>query len=65
MSVILMILSLLAIFVVAAIIVDDKKSRRIMKEGKLLRSEIVCRDGEKLYVEKVSFKDSLAQPLIA
>ena len=28
-----------------------------MQEGKLLKSEIVCRDGEKLYVEKVAFKD--------
>jgi len=28
-----------------------------MREGKLLKSEIVYRDGEKLYVEKVAFKD--------
>lgn len=26
-------------------------------EGKLLKSEIVCLDGEKFYVEKVGFKD--------
>ena len=28
-----------------------------MREGKLLKSEIVWQDGEKLYVEKVAFKD--------
>ncbi len=28
-----------------------------MREGKLLKSETVCRDGESFYVEKVAFKD--------
>ena len=52
-------LSVSALLVVAAIIVRKRQSkpRRIMQEGKLLKSEIVCRDGEKLYVEKVAFKD--------
>ena len=45
-----------AIFFIATIIVD-KKHRRIMREGKLLKSEIVFLDGEKFYVEKVAFKD--------
>lgn len=59
MSGILLILLILAIIIVVAIIVDkkQKKPRRIMHEGKLLKSEIVYRDGEKLYVEKVAFKD--------
>lgn len=50
---------ILAIIVVVAIIVDKKQKspRRIMQEGKLLKSEIFYRDGEKLYVEKVAFKD--------
>lgn len=59
MSEILLVLLIAAIFVVVAIFVDwrQQKSRRIMREGKLQRSEIVCRDGEKFYVEKVAFKD--------
>jgi len=59
MSGILLFLSVSAVFVVVAIYADmrQKKSRRIMREGKLLRSEIVYRDGEKFYVEKVVFKD--------
>ena len=28
-----------------------------MQEGKLVKSETVCRDGEMFYVEKVAFKD--------
>ena len=48
----------LAILVVVAIVKKKKKPRRrIMREGKLLKSEIVCRDGEMFYVEKVAFKD--------
>ena len=45
--------------VIVAIIVGwrQKKPRRIMQEGKLLKSEIVFRDGEKLYLEKVAFED--------
>ena len=52
-------LSVSALLVVAAIIVHKRQNRpqRIMQEGKLLKSEIVCRDGEKFYVEKVAFKD--------
>lgn len=48
-----------AIFVAVAIYVGkrQKKPERIMQEGKLLKSEIVCLDGEKFYVEKVGFKD--------
>ena len=34
-----------------------KKPRRIMREGRLLKSEMVCRNGEMFYVEKVAFKD--------
>ena len=47
------------IVIVAAIIMYRKprKTKRIMREGKLLKSEIVCLDGEKFYVEKVAFKD--------
>lgn len=56
MSVIFFILLLLAGFVVVAIIIE-RKSKRVMREGKLLRSEIVYREGERFYVEKVGFKD--------
>ena len=59
MSGIILFLSIVAIFVFVAIYVGkrQKKPKRIMREGKLLRSEIVYRDGEKFYVEKVGFKD--------
>jgi hypothetical protein len=59
MSGILIFLLILAIIIVIAILVDKKLKmpRRIMQEGKLVKSEIVYRDGEKLYVEKVAFKD--------
>ena len=59
MSGISLFLSVSALLAVAAIAVAkrQKKPRRIMREGKLLKSEIVCRDGEKFYVEKVAFKD--------
>lgn len=52
-------LSALALLVIASIVVAkrQKKPKRIIQEGKLLKSEIVTRDGEKLYVEKVAFKD--------
>ena len=51
MSGISLLLSVTAFFVVAAIVVAKRqnKPRRIMHKGKLLKSEIVCRDGEKLY----------------
>ena len=59
MSGISLFLSVSTLLAVAAIAVAkrQKKPRRIMREGKLLKSEIVCRDGEKFYVEKVAFKD--------
>ena len=59
MSGISLFLSVTAFFVVAAIFVPKRQNRprRIMHKGKLLKSEIVCRDGEKLYVEKVGFRD--------
>lgn len=59
MSGISLFLSVTAFFVVAAIVVAKRQNRprRIMHKGKLLKSEIVCRDGEKLYVEKVGFRD--------
>lgn len=49
----------LAVFIVVALAVDKKQrvGKRIMKEGRLVKSELVCRDGERLYVEKVAFKD--------
>ena len=52
-------LSALALLVIASIVVAkrQKKPKRINQEGKLLKSEIVSHDGEKLYVEKVAFKD--------
>ena len=47
------------IVVVVAIIIygKQKKPKRIMRDGKLLKSDIVYRDGEKFYVEKVAFED--------
>ncbi len=56
MSEIVLILLLPAIFLVVIIIVD-KKPKRIMQEGKLMKSEMVYKDGEKFYVEKVVCKD--------
>ena len=55
----LLFLMVLAIVVAAAIIVcrKQKNPKRIMREGKLLKNEIVYLDGEKFYVEKVAFKD--------
>ncbi|MBQ9202574.1 MAG: hypothetical protein IJ154_09470 [Bacteroidales bacterium] len=52
-------LLVLAILVAATLIAIRKQSRprRVMREGKLLKSEMVCKDGEKFYVEKVAFKD--------
>lgn len=59
MSGISMFLSVSALLFIAALVVYKRqdKPRRVMREGRLLKSEIVCRDGEKLYVEKVAFKD--------
>lgn len=52
-------LSALAFLVIASIVIAkrQKKPKRIIQEGKLLKSEIISHDGEKLYVEKVAFKD--------
>ena len=54
-----MFLLVVAIVAVAAFIAcrKQKKPKRIMREGKLLKSEIVYLNGEKFYVEKVAFKD--------
>lgn len=49
--------SVTLVFVAIIVGWKHKKPRRIMSEGKLLKSEIVFRDGEKLYLEKVAFKD--------
>ena len=54
-------LLLLAFVLVAVVAIiaykSQKKPQRIMREGKLLKSEMVTIDGEQLYVEKVAFKD--------
>lgn len=59
MSGISLFLSVSALLFIAALVVYKRqdKPRRVMREGRLLKSEIVCQDGEKLYVEKVAFKD--------
>ena len=36
---------------------SQKKPQRIMREGRLVKSETVSIGGEQLYVEKVAFKD--------
>ena len=47
------------IAVVVTVIIGKKRKtqHRIMREGKLLKSEMVSLDGELFYVEKVAFKD--------
>jgi len=58
MILLLLILTLALVGVVAIIAYkSQKKPQRIMREGKLLKSEMVTIDGEQLYVEKVAFKD--------
>lgn len=59
MSGLLLFLSATAIVVAMAIIIRMKRKRpkRVMREGKLLKSEMVVREGELFYVEKVAFKD--------
>ena len=59
MSRLLLFLMVATIVVVVAIIIygKQKKPKRIMRDGKLLKSDIVYRDGEKFYVEKVAFED--------
>ena len=54
----LLILTLVLVSVVAIIAYkSQKKPQRIMREGKLLKSEMVSIGGEQFYVEKVAFKD--------
>ena len=55
----LLYLSVISIAAVAAVALrlEDKKPRRVMRDGKLLKREIVTLEGEKFYVEKVAFKD--------
>ena len=59
MSWLLSFLSVSALVVAVTFIVvkKQKKPRRIMREGKLLKSEMVSRNGERFYVEKVAFED--------
>ena len=53
----LSVLLIMATIVAIAIIVGKRLNRpkRIMQEGKLLKSEMVSRDGEMFYVEKIAF----------
>ncbi|MBQ7449002.1 MAG: hypothetical protein IJS73_04250 [Paludibacteraceae bacterium] len=58
-EVLFFLLAIVLVAVIVAIIIykKQKKPKRIMPEGKLVKSEIVFIDGEQLYVEKVAFKD--------
>ena len=49
--------SVIAVAVTVIIGKKRKTQHRIMREGKLLKSEMVSLDGELFYVEKVAFKD--------
>ena len=54
----LLILTLALVGIVAIIAYrKQKKPQRIMREGRLVKSEMVSIGGEQLYVEKVAFKD--------
>ena len=54
----LLLLAFVLVAVVAIMVYkSQKKPQRIMREGRLLKSETVFIDGEQLYVEKVVFKD--------
>ena len=62
MALTLRIIGVLLVSVVACIVAfvvyrKQKKPQRIIREGKLLKSEMVTIEGERLYVEKVAFKD--------
>ena len=59
MSIMLLILLASVIVGIGAIMIyrRQKKPKRIIREGKLLKSEMVLINGEQLYVEKVAFKD--------
>ena len=59
-SVLLFLLALSVVGILAFMVYRrQKKPQRIMREGKLLKSETVFIDGEQLYVEKVAFKDGM------
>ena len=49
--------SVITVTVVIIVVRKHKRPGRIMREGKLLKSEVVFRKGERFYVEKVAFKD--------
>ena len=59
MIVVLLILLASVIVTIVAFIAYKKQNnpQRIMRKGKLLKSEMVSINGEQLYVEKVRFKD--------
>ena len=59
MSIVLLIWLASVIVGIGAIMIyrRQKKPKRIIREGKLLKSEMVLINGEQLYVEKVAFKD--------
>ena len=59
MSIVLLILLASVIVGIGAIMIyrRQKKPKRIIRKGKLLKSEMVLINGEQLYVEKVAFKD--------
>ena len=58
MTALLLMLSALALFIVAILVYKkQKKPKRIMQEGRLVKNETVYVGGEQLYVEKVAFKD--------
>ena len=55
---VLVLLAFVLVAVVAILVYRrQKKPQKIMREGKLLKSEMVLINGEQLYVEKVAFKD--------
>ena len=54
----LLLLAFVLVAVVAILVYRrQKKPQRIMREGRLVKSETVSIGGEQLYVEKVAFKD--------
>lgn len=59
MSIVLLILLASVIVGIGVIMIYRRqiKPKRIIREGKLLKSEMVLINGEQLYVEKVAFKD--------
>ena len=62
MALTLRIIGVLLAFVLVAVVAilvnrRQKKPQRIMREGRLVKSETVSIGGEQFYVEKVAFKD--------